>query len=548
MEATGSAADARRARFARVLAVLLLAAFFVQAVFSMRLLTTTSDETSHIPSGYTYLETGRIRLNPQHPPLVKLLAALPLRFLEPRLDLTHPAWTSEPPNEWEFGRSFLYSNDADRLLFWGRLPVVLLALLLGLHAWLWARELFGEAAGLVALTLFAFCPTVIAHGHLVTMDVPLAAFSTMALYWLRAWLLRGGSWPLLAAGASLGLALATKFSAVVFLLVELALVGLTVLLATRNGAARGGTGRFPSPLELVDSGARGRAAVAGSAVLVGTAFFVVWATYLFPMDPLFYWKGMLLVNVDHDPTYADYFMGEFKVGGFWYYFPVAFLVKTPVPTLLLIALGVVLFFVGRRAQQGLDEALLVAPAVVFLVATAAMAENLGVRYLIPILPLAWVFASRAGAFLWERAAGKAALAVLVLWLVVGAARIYPDHLAYFNEIAGGPSRGPEWLDDSNLDWGQDLKRLRTWMDEHGVEKIRLLYAWNGSPDYYGIRYEPVTKRDWVEKPRPGVYAVSVMWLVRGRLQARLEGAKSDWLDRYAPIDRVGYSFYIYRFD
>jgi hypothetical protein len=114
----------------------------------MRWLSACDDETSHLPSGYTYLITGQLRLNPQHPPLVKLLAALPLYFLHPRLDLDDPAWTSEPPREWRFGMNFLSENDADTLLFWGRLPTVLLALLLGFYVFRWARELFGTAAGL----------------------------------------------------------------------------------------------------------------------------------------------------------------------------------------------------------------------------------------------------------------------------------------------------------------------------------------------------------------------------------------------------------------
>ncbi len=542
-----AAGDAERRPWTGAAAAALLGVFLVESVASMRLLSATSDETTHLPSGYTYLETGTFRLNPQHPPLVKLLAALPLLFLHPRLDLQDAAWASEPPNEWKFGQSFLYGNDADRLLFWGRLPLVLLTLLLGLHVWLWARELFGEAAGLAALVLFAFCPTLIAHGHLVTMDVPLATFSTMSFYWLRAWLLRGGPLRLVAAAACQGLALAAKFSAVVLLPVELALIVAAAIVPSTTASADA-SARFSSPQQIAGMGARARAAVTGSAVLIGGAFVVVWALYFFPGDPLFYWRGMQLVNSDHDPTYPVYLLGNFKAGGWWYYFPVAFLVKTPIPTLLFLGLGIVLFLVGRRTPRALDEAFLVSPALVWLVATCALADDIGVRYLLPMYPLAWIFASRAAPHLWNRTAGKVVLAALGLWLAAGTLRIYPDHLAYFNEIAGGPSRGPEWLDDSNLDWGQDLKRLKTWMDEKGVEEVRLLYAWNGSPEYYGIRYEPVTMRDWVEKPRPGVYAVSIMWLVRGRLYARLEGTQCDWLDRYVPSDRVGYSFYIYRFE
>jgi hypothetical protein len=535
--------------WAATFALALLGVFLFQTIASMRLFTATSDETTHLPSGYTYVATGGIRLNPQHPPLVKLLAGIAVAPLRPRLDLEQPAWRSEPPNEWEFGRNFLYSNDADRLLLFGRMPVVFLAVVLGIYVWRWARERFGEIAGVAATALFAFCPTLIAHAHWVTMDVPLAAFSTLALYELRAWLLRGGTGRLLRAGVGLGLALATKFSAIVLFAVETALLGLAASLPPRGCDAGEASPRLRSPLTVEEPAARARAAVAGWIVLAGTAFVVVWAAYLFPADPFFYWKGLLLVNKDHDPTYAAYLMGHFKVGGFWSYFPVAFLVKTPVPTLILLALGIGLGFRHGARAHSLEEILIYVPALAFFAATIAFAANIGVRYLIPVLPFVWILASRAAAFLFERGLlGRIGLVVLGLWLAIGTARIYPDHLAYFNEIAGGPSRGIEWLDDSNLDWGQDLKRLKAWMDENGVATVRLLYPWNGSPDYYGIRYEPVTKEDWFDAPRPGLYAVSAMGLVRGRLSARTEGAASDWLDRYRPVARVGYSFYIYRFD
>ena len=122
----------------------LLTAMLLQAVSSMRLLSATYDETTHLPSGYTYLRTGEFRLNPQHPPLIKLLSALPLLPLRPEMNLDDPAWSGQPNDEWSFGYRFLYGNDADRLLFWGRLPNVLLSLLLAFYVFRWARELFGN--------------------------------------------------------------------------------------------------------------------------------------------------------------------------------------------------------------------------------------------------------------------------------------------------------------------------------------------------------------------------------------------------------------------
>jgi hypothetical protein len=509
------------ARFALVAALLL--AFAAQSVASMRLLSATSDETSHLPSGYTYLETGEIRLNPQHPPLVKLLAALPLLTLSPRLDLDSPAFRSEPPDEWRFGYEFLYSNDADALLFRGRLAIVLVSLLGGVYVWLLARDVFGTEGGVLALFLYCFCPNLVAHSHLVTMDVPLAAFAIAHFHHLRRAAMGGGAAHGIAAAAMLGCALATKFSAVLFLP---AVVGLFLAAGWRRGRAL-------------------RSLAVLAAMLLG-AFVLVWALYFFPADPLFYWRGLTSVNVDHDPAYRYFLMGEFREGGFPTYFFWVFLLKTPVPVLLLLAWAA--FRLVRRPRlDALDEAFVLAPGLVFFLGTAALADDMGMRYLLPSLPFFFVFAGRTATDLLRGALGRAAGAALAVWTLGTAAFIYPDHIAYFHELAGGPSRGHRYLDDSNVDWGQDLKRLAAHVREERIDDLKLLYAWNASPDYYGIPYEPVTRSDWEESPRPGTYAISTMWLIHGMDTAARTGAKTDWLRRYRPIGRVGYSFYLYRF-
>lgn len=497
---------------------LFLAAFALQVLLPLAVFTATSDETSHLPAGYTYLVTGDLRLNPQHPPLIKLLAALPLLAVGPRLDLADPGWTAQPPDEWGFGARFLYGNDADRLLFLGRLPVVLLGIALGVYVAIWALDLWGAAGAAVSTALYAFCPVVVGHARWVTMDVGVAAFATAALYHLWSRVRGGGPVHLVLGGLLLGGALASKFSAVLLLPVLLAL-----LLLER----------------------RARAVVEGAAIAV-LAAAVVWAAYLFPADPLVYFRGLLRVQADHDPNYEDYLLGTFRRGGFPFYFPIAFLAKTPLPTLVALALSA-LPLRGRGAAGRRDALWLLLPAAAWAGGTIALAADIGVRYLIPAMPLLFVWAGRLGPAALRSRAAVAVAASLLAVLAAGTLRVHPDQLAYFNAAAGGPSRGYEILDDSNLDWGQDLKRLKLWMNRNGVDAIRLLYPWNGNPAYYGIRSEPVTAHDWLVAPRPGLYAISVQALVRGRETARAEGAASDWLDRYRPVDRIGYSFLVYRF-
>lgn len=511
-----------------VAVAVLLAALFLQQVLSMRLLSATFDETTHLPSGYSYLKTGDFRLNPQHPPLIKLLCGLPLLLLAPEVDFEDPSFTQSPPDEWNFGGRMLYGNDADRLLFWGRMPNVLLSLVLALYVFVWARKLYGSGAGLLALFLCAFSPTVIAHGRLVTFDLGLACFSTMTLYHLWRFS-RAGAWrDAVLGGVGLGLALASKFSGVLLLAPVALLLGLAVLVPARGSRL-----------------APRRAALALPLVVL-LAALVVHAAYFFPSDPGVYLEGLRRVNADHQEGYASYLMGQFKIGGWWYYFILAFLIKTPVVTLLLLLLAVV-FFRRFPSESLVDDAFVVVPALAYVVFTSALADNLGIRYLLPVYPLVFVFVSRLARAVRLHRATRVAAAVLGLWYAGTALWIYPDQLAYFNEFVGGPSRGHLCLDDSNIDWGQDVKRIKARLDREGIGWVRIRYGPTAYPAYYGIRGSEVTDEQWIDPP-PGVYVLGTHVLIRGEYYHRTQGLPTDWLSRYEPIGRVGYSAYLFRFE
>ena len=166
----------------RLLVPLILAIVFAVPVLTMREKSATFDEVSHLPAGYSYLVRHSIQYNLQHPPLIKEICAIPLLFMKVEL----------PPgphlNEWDFGKDFLFRQNAHQLLFWGRVPAVALSLALAFLVLRWATALWGEAAGLLALFLYAFDPTITAHAQLVTTDVGLAFFSTLYLWFLRAYL------------------------------------------------------------------------------------------------------------------------------------------------------------------------------------------------------------------------------------------------------------------------------------------------------------------------------------------------------------------------
>src|SRR5213593_1750542 len=172
-------------RWVHIAAICFIGAFCLQAIVAASNLSATTDEPVHIADGYSYLQTRDFRKNPEHPPLAKLFAALPLLALHPRFDTSEQNWKAAVQDAFAF--EFLYGNDADRLLFWSRAVMVLIAALGAVVTFLWARDLFGPAAGVFAVTLYAFCPNLLAHGMLVTTDVPVAVFGILTLYlfWKR---------------------------------------------------------------------------------------------------------------------------------------------------------------------------------------------------------------------------------------------------------------------------------------------------------------------------------------------------------------------------
>ena len=242
----------RARRREKLLLGVLLCAIFFQEFCSARLLTASSDETMHLPAGYTYWKTGDFRLNPEHPPLIKLLAALPLLPMNPYVKWDDPTWSGDPPDQVRFGVRFLYSSDsvlgkgaADQMLFWARLPVMLLSVLLGWYVFAWARALYGTNAGLAALFLYAFCPNILAHSRFVTMDLGLSCFFVMTIYYVWRFARFGGRRNVALAGVALGLALATKFSAIILLPSVAVLLAMAV--AERAGGGRRRARAPPSP-------------------------------------------------------------------------------------------------------------------------------------------------------------------------------------------------------------------------------------------------------------------------------------------------------------
>ena len=497
----------------------------------------TSDERVHLPAGYAYWMARDFRLNPEHPPLVKLLCAIPLLFM--RVEM--PPTTPDPGLSYHdyqpiFGSKFFFRQDADRILFFGRLPALVLGLALVVLMFAWSRELHGHAgAGLVTLGLAALEPTILAHSHYVTDDVGLACFSVMALYGLWRFTRGGRAWDLLIASAGTGLALATKYSAVVLLPV----IFLLILVRWPAGGLRIG--------RRVWTGGSWRpraAALAGAALVMA---LIVQGAYLFSTDPSLYLRGSEALRANRPEFNPAYVHGRFYGGMVLWYPLYAYLVKTPLPTLVVMAVAVVSCLRDRKRSR---EALLflLLPAGLYTLAICALAYNYGVRYLIPLTSLLLVLAGRWFFVHRERRAGRIASALLGPWLVLSILHASPYYISYFNELIGGPANGPYFLQDSNIDWGQDLKRLAFYLKRNDVPEVSLAFWGPGQPEYYGIRWKPWTLEAGWDPPPAGVYAISVNRLVELKRRVMLggENPRLDWLDRFTPVAIAGSSIFVYR--
>ena len=537
-------------------------------------------------------------MNPDHPPLVRRLAALPLLFLDVRWDREDFAWKTGRP--WEFGKRFLFRwNDAETLLFWGRLPILALGVLLLLVLYLFTRRHYGEPAALLAVFLGALHPDFLAHGTIVSTDLGITVFifATVVAFEPRA---RGGDpGPGGGGGRAPGRGLRHQ------------VLGGGASRHARAARAAGRAGRrtpsgaAPAAPSLAPRGRlagdplawdlRPKRAKLAALALVFLALSVVavpviWAAYGFhsPMavDPdantrLFDWStvepghpaaralfaglrrsGILpdawtwgfLHFLAHTEGRPAFLLGQHSASGFWYYFPATFLLKTPLPLLILFALGLVT--ARRTAAPRRVESLVLLPLGLFVGLSMLQSINIGHRHLLPAYPFVLVVAGRVAA-LALRARRRTLLAlvgVLALGQAVTAARAFPHYLAYFNELGGGSANGWRHLVDSNLDWGQELKGLRRWMADHHVTEVKLAYFGTADVKYYGVAarrlpgYQPAPPGLAVREVWPGDVVVVSATLLQGLYLPPSAQGLMDLLRPRRPLAVIGHSLFVYRAD
>jgi hypothetical protein len=531
----------------------LLLTFVVCGFVSLSGDSATFDETAHIGAGVSYVETGDFRLNPEHPPLAKMLAALPLQALERgggRYDTT--AW--KIGGQWRFGFDLLNRDGAPaRRLIPARSAILALGTLLALIVYFWSRELFGRSASLLALAMAVTCPTILAHARLVTTDAPAALGFTATLWLAWRWLTKP-SWPRAACvGAALGVALLFKFSCLLLVPVVAGLTAAAVFTGRIDAkraagglalaaalayssvwagygfrfAASPGDGRFPQWNALTDGGN------AGTLTGLARSFRLMPEAYLFGLE---YAKTEAVDRI----AFLD---GELSPQGWYRFFPEAFLLKTPLAFTVLLVWVVT---AALRRTRGLSfDGWCVAAAPVALTGLAIVSRfNIGHRHLTPVYPFLCIAIAPAADWLERRGVRMLAVVALVVSCFVSFVVATPGYLSYFNIVAGGPRGGAKHLVDSNLDWGQDLGRLARWMRAHDVAQIDLAYFGTADPHAYGIDFRKVLLfLDWypdapASRPGTGRYlAVSATLLAGVYLDADRafagESLRRGWVPRAA---------------
>jgi len=503
-----------------VAAVAVLIYLVVQLVTCSNRMSATYDEQYHIANGLNFLRRGDPSLVPEHPPLIDLITALPL--LADRDLILPPAFGSpDDINSLAFSDQLVWklNPNGPSIISRARAPIMVLTVFLGLVVYAWARELYGSAAALLALTLLAFDPNILAHGCLATNDIGVTCFVTMSLYAFWRWKREPGIGKAAIAGLAFGLAQISKFSAL--FLVPVIVITLFVDWISDRVAQ---TNRQPI-----------KCTVQHLAVASLSAAFTIWAGYGFQVGTLkgyavparAYLTGLQSLTQLVESGKESFLLGSYSEFGWWYYFPIAFAVKTPLPTLLLIVCSLV--YVYNRRTWRISLPLLI-PITVYFGASMMSHFNVGYRHLLPVLPLIFIFVGQLAGIEWRTGQKRAwAISLSVVWLVVGSLQIQPHYLTFFNELVGGPRGGYRVLLDSNLNWGQELIELRDYLARENITSVKLSYLGTADPAAYGIIYEPLPGYPYHQwhgddvpeillKPPNGMYAISASILQGFRLE------------------------------
>lgn len=482
---------------------LLAIAMLAQMWPSVSRLSITSDEADHLHSGYRYLQCRDFGWNPEHPPLVKMLAALPLLGMEIIDPIPSPCgMASNKLKDFQVGHDFVFANP-ESVLMAGRMAASALTICLLLAIWSFARRMFGTGAAIVSGVLIAFEPNLLAHGSLVMTDVAAALGFVLAVYAFYAYLSAPSYSRLALVALAVGFALCLKHSTILLAIILPAL-------AVADAFLSGGQQRTRTAL---------RNLVALMAVMV-VALTLLWGVYGFryaarpnqarPWTPLrlasshglvatkvipaiesarllpqAYLIGLQDILVESEEGKRTFLVGQMYPTGRWFYFPVAATIKFTLPTLLLLVVSAFAVPFWRKRKR--EAAFLLVPAAILLASAMNYTIDIGIRHLLPLLPFLVILAA-AGTWslVRNRRWPTIALVTLLVFHAVSSLRAFPNYLSYGNELWGGPANTYKYLSDSNTDMGQALKMTQDYTARNKITHCWLIQPYNETARDYGI--------------------------------------------------------------
>jgi hypothetical protein len=557
---------------------LLLGLHFAMAVSSKRHESTTSDELVHLTGGFSYWEFDDYRLQPENGNLPQRWVALPTYLAGatfPTLDQVY--WRKS--DAWVMGHEFFYETGEDHFprLMAARAMTALFSVALGAIVFLWSRRLFGTKGAFISLTFYAFSPTFLAHGGYATSDVCIALFmlASLGAWWRH--LNTPGLGPFALSAALFGLACVAKFSAV-FLFPMMALCALAYVAAGRGGFGMillSAAGHAAAATAIIWAFYGFRYSAFNPALPAADQFIVAWPQIYaqtggigrlihFLADrhalPEAFLYGAAYV-ADTTQARGAFLNGELSVTGWRSFFIWAFAYKSTLPFIAASAWASWVA-VRTRLRRGagwrgdLDELLPLTPLLVlfavYWVVMILSHLNIGQRHLMPVYPVLFILTGALGRC-FERPLGWRSLttALLIAWHVGESVGVSPHYLAYFNELAGGPSGGRAHLVDSSLDWGQDLPGLKAWLDANAGagEAVYLAYLGTGEPRYYHIPARRLAYMNGFHEDEPyiplgpGLYCIGATMLqqvyspVHGPWTLDLE-RESEFLRTFEPAFRA----------
>ncbi|MHB9019494.1 MAG: ArnT family glycosyltransferase [Minisyncoccota bacterium] len=517
------------------------------------------DELAHIPAGYSYDKFLDYRLNPEHPPLVKALSALPLLFLDLKFPTDSDNWQNQVNAEWEIGKEFLYNsgNDADKIIFYSRLiPMLLLLVLIG-FTYFWASELIGKWWGLLPAILMAFSPNFLAHGHYVATDIGATLGILISTYYFLKAVYDPSKKNLIIAGLTFGTAQLLKFSTVLlipfFIFIVLILFIEKTIKEIKSPVIENkfkkifkflyidfgrllfvfiiggiliylvyGLFTLNYPIEKQYSDTQTILGSFNNSYLADSVLTMSQNHVLRPLSE--YLLGILMVIKRSSEGSMNYFLGEVSNQGSPLYFPIIFLMKETLPTLIIIFTAFILSIweilktisKGRKNIKNKffeyfttnfsEFSMLIFIAGYWLYSINSNL-NIGFRHIMPTLPFIYILSAQSikkifyivpqniNDNLTQKLLNKIhkiinlgiksiILGGVLIWLIIGTLSTDPYYLSRFNEFFGGNFGGYKYASDSNLDWGQDLKRLKEFVDSEKINKIAVDYFGGGNVKYY----------------------------------------------------------------